>query len=91
MAPVTPSTPPLATEMESDPLKVYLDDIFTGTVNLVGSPSLALPAGFTKSNLPIGMQIIGQKFHEGELMQIGHAYQQVTDWHTRKPKIVEEL
>lgn len=91
LAPVTPSITPKKKEMESDPLKMYLDDLYTGTVNLVGLPSLALPAGFTQNTkLPIGMQLIGKKFHEGELFQFGHSYQQVTNWHTMLPNIVEQ-
>jgi aspartyl-tRNA(Asn)/glutamyl-tRNA(Gln) amidotransferase subunit A len=85
IAPVTPSPPAKIGELINDPLKNLLEDMYTGTINVVGVPSLAIPAGFTQSKLPIGMQLIGKKFHEGELLQLGHAYQQVTSWHKEKP------
>jgi aspartyl-tRNA(Asn)/glutamyl-tRNA(Gln) amidotransferase subunit A len=91
LAPVAPNPPLKIGELINDPIANFLEDLYTGTVNLVGSPSLALPAGFTKTNLPVGMQIIGKKFHEGELLQMGNAYQQKTDWHKKKPKIIENI
>ena len=57
--------------------------------NTVGVPSLSIPAGFTKDNLPVGIQLHGKKFAEEELLQIGSAYQQVTDWHTRIPELIK--
>ena len=89
ISPVTPSLPSKIGEMISDPLKNLLEDLYTGTVNLVGAPALAIPAGFTEKGLPIGLQIIGKKFGEGELFQIGYLYQQETDWHKRLPTILK--
>jgi aspartyl-tRNA(Asn)/glutamyl-tRNA(Gln) amidotransferase subunit A len=89
LGPVTPSLPSKIGQMISDPLKNLLEDLYTGTVNLVGAPSLAIPAGFTESGLPIGMQIVGKKFGEGELFQIGHLYQQETDWHKKLPPLIK--
>ena len=66
---------------------MYLADLYTCATNPAGVPSLALPAGFTKDNLPVGMQLIGPMFSEEKLLQIGHQYQQTTDWHTRRPKV----
>lgn len=85
LAPITPNAAPKIGELAGDPIKNLLEDLYTVTVNPVGVPSLALPAGFTADNLPVGMQLIGRKFSEGELCQIGDAYQHLTEWHTRKP------
>lgn len=90
LAPVTPTPASKLGELLSDPLKIMLEDLFTVTINTVGVPSLAIPAGFTKNSLPVGIQLIGKKFHEGELIQIGDAYQKMTDWHTKKAPLLTE-
>jgi aspartyl-tRNA(Asn)/glutamyl-tRNA(Gln) amidotransferase subunit A len=90
LSPVTPSLTPKIGELINDPLRNLLEDLYTVTINLVGVPSLAIPAGFSSTGLPIGIQLIGKKFHEGELFQIGHAYQQITDWHTQTPAIISK-
>jgi aspartyl-tRNA(Asn)/glutamyl-tRNA(Gln) amidotransferase subunit A len=89
LSPVTPSLPSKIGEMISDPLKNLLEDLYTGTVNLVGAPALVIPAGFSENNLPIGLQIVGKKFGEGELFQLGYSYQQETDWHKKLPTILK--
>ncbi len=76
---------------KKDPLQMYRTDIFTNLVNLAGLPALALPCGFSKENLPIGMQIIGSQFTEDLLFRVGHAYQMLTNWHNHKPKLKGEL
>jgi aspartyl-tRNA(Asn)/glutamyl-tRNA(Gln) amidotransferase subunit A len=48
-------------------------------------PALSVPCGFSADGLPIGMQIIGRAFDEGTVLRVGHAYQELTDWHTREP------
>ena len=85
--PVTPTPPTKIGELINDPLKNLLADIYTTTQPPVGLPSLALPCGFTKSHLPIGMQLVGPMFSEDLLLRVGHQYQQVTDWHTKKPQL----
>lgn len=85
--PVTSTPPTKIGELISDPLLNMLADIYTTSQNPVGIPSLAIPCGFTRSNLPIGMQLIGKMFSEELLLKVGHAYQQVTDWHKRKPSL----
>jgi aspartyl-tRNA(Asn)/glutamyl-tRNA(Gln) amidotransferase subunit A len=60
---------------------------FTGVPSLTGLPSLAIPCGFDHEDLPVGMQIIGRPFEESTLYRVGHAYQQVTDWHRRAPSL----
>jgi len=57
----------------------------TGPINLSGLPALALPCGFTPEGLPIGLQLVGQPFDEPTVLAAGHAYQQRTDWHRRRP------
>ncbi len=87
ITPVMP-TPAFKFGERQDPLQMYLADIFTAPINLSGVPGLAVPCGFSKNKLPIGMQIIGPHFSEPLLFQVGHAYQQITDWHTRRPQLV---
>ncbi len=87
---VTPTSPTAAFkigEKTSDPLQMYLSDIFTISVNLAGVPAISVPCGFTKNNLPIGLQFIGKHFDEESLIKIAYAYEQATDWHKRKPDL----
>jgi len=88
---LTPTTPTPAFKIgeKADPLAMYLCDVYTIGVNLAGLPGLSLPCGFSKSGLPIGLQVIGQPFKEAELLSIAHAYEQAHDWHTRHPNIAE--
>jgi aspartyl-tRNA(Asn)/glutamyl-tRNA(Gln) amidotransferase subunit A len=84
---VAPTTPSAAFTMgeKEDPLSMYLNDVFTIPVNLAGLPGLSVPAGFTKSGLPIGLQIIGKAFDEATLLRTAKAYEAATSWHQRKP------
>ncbi len=85
LAPISPSLPFNLGEKINDPLQMYLSDILNITANLAGLPGLALPCGFSKSGLPIGMQLLGPQFSEDLLLKIGFQYQQLTDYHKRKP------
>lgn len=87
VSPINPAEPTKIGELINDPLRNMLEDLYTVTINLVGVPSLAIPAGFSKNNLPIGMQLIGKKFAEEELLRFGHQFQLATDWHTKKPNL----
>ena len=60
---------------------------FTGPFNLAGVPAISVPCGFTQSGLPLGIQIVGKPFAEDTLFRVAHAYEQATDWHTRRPPI----
>jgi aspartyl-tRNA(Asn)/glutamyl-tRNA(Gln) amidotransferase subunit A len=60
---------------------------FTRPINYLGLPALAIPSGFTRSGLPVGMQLIGRSFDEATLLRIGAAFQRVTDFHARVPKL----
>jgi aspartyl-tRNA(Asn)/glutamyl-tRNA(Gln) amidotransferase subunit A len=87
IGPTTPTPPFKLGEKVSDPVKMYLNDIFTIPVNLAGLPGMSLPCGFTSSGLPIGMQIIGKHWDEETIFQVGAAYEGATDWVTRAPKV----
>lgn len=83
MGPTSPSTA-FKLGAKSDPISMYLSDIYTIAVNLAGIPAISIPAGFA-NGLPVGLQIIGNYFSEAKLLNIAHRYQQVTDWHKRLP------
>lgn len=87
ITPVSPTPPWKIGEKIDDPLKMYLSDIFTVTANLAGIPGLSVPSGFTKKNLPTGIQILCPQFSEEQLFQVGHAYEQVTRFYEKKPKL----
>ena len=89
LAPVSPTTAWKIGEKCSNPLEMYLADAYTVCINVAGVPSLALPCGFNSNNLPIGFQLIGNFFEESKIMSIGHQYQQITDYHFKKPPILQ--
>jgi aspartyl-tRNA(Asn)/glutamyl-tRNA(Gln) amidotransferase subunit A len=70
-----------------DPLQMYLIDAYTLPVNLAGIPAISVPAGFTAGNLPLGLQLMGRHFQEDRLLQAAHAFEQATDFHTRRPAL----
>jgi aspartyl-tRNA(Asn)/glutamyl-tRNA(Gln) amidotransferase subunit A len=86
-APVAPTTAFRIGQHGDDPLSMYLEDVFTLPANLAGVPGLSFPVGFDADGLPVGMQLMGPLFREEILFQAAHAYQQVTDWHLRKPPL----
>ncbi len=86
-APTAPETAFKIGEHVNDPLAMYLEDVFTLPANLAGVPGISFNCGFDKNHLPIGLQLIGSHFREDLLLQVTHAYQQVTDWHKRAPKL----
>ncbi len=88
LGPVAPTTALKMGEGLSDPLAMYLGDIYTVMINIAGLPSLALPCGFDSNNMPIGMQLIGKPFEERTILKAGNAYQSVTDWHSKKPNLI---
>ena len=85
---ITPTSPFPAFkigEKSDDPLAMYMCDVMTTPINLAGVCGMSVPAGFSKPNLPIGLQIIAGQYKEGNLFRVGHAYEQATEWHSRKP------
>ncbi len=88
LGPTTPTTAFKHGENSDDPVAMYLNDIFTIPANLAGLPALSAPCGFVEG-LPVGLQLVGNYFDEGRLLNIAHQYQQVTDWHRQIPAGVE--
>ncbi|HSB52097.1 MAG TPA: Asp-tRNA(Asn)/Glu-tRNA(Gln) amidotransferase subunit GatA, partial [Dissulfurispiraceae bacterium] len=87
---VTPTSPTPAFpigEKVTDPLQMYLVDIFTISVNLAGVPAISVPCGFTSLNLPVGLQVIGRHFDEETVLRVAYAYEQSTTWHVRRPPL----
>jgi aspartyl-tRNA(Asn)/glutamyl-tRNA(Gln) amidotransferase subunit A len=84
-APTAPNAPFKIGEKISDPLQMYLNDIFTIPVNLAGLPGMSVPCGFTSAGLPIGLQLIGKQWDEETLFKTASAYESATDWHTKRP------
>ena len=84
MGPTSPSTAFRLGEKASDPVQMYLSDIYTIAVNLAGLPGMSIPCGFA-NGLPAGLQLIGDYFSEARLLNAAHRYQLATDWHTQSP------
>ncbi|HRX79717.1 MAG TPA: amidase family protein, partial [Pirellulaceae bacterium] len=72
-------------EMSEDPLAMYLQDLYTVSANLAGIAAISVPCGISKSGLPIGLQLQAPPFEEERLLRAAHMFQQVTDWHTKRP------
>ncbi len=98
MGPTAPDVAFKIGEKTSDPVSMYLSDIYTIATNLAGLPGMSIPAGFVAGNsssgnslsgnqgdMPVGLQIIGNYFDESRLLNVAHQYQQNTDWHARTP------
>jgi aspartyl-tRNA(Asn)/glutamyl-tRNA(Gln) amidotransferase subunit A len=85
MGPTTP-TPAFAIGAKtSDPITMYLNDIYTIGANLAGLPGISIPCGFV-GELPVGLQIVGPHFSEARILAAAHAFQRETDWHSRVPQ-----
>jgi aspartyl-tRNA(Asn)/glutamyl-tRNA(Gln) amidotransferase subunit A len=76
LSPVSPTPAFKIGEKVSDPLSMYLSDIYTVTANLAGIPGLSLPCGFTQAGLPVGLQVLANQFEEGKLLRIAEAFMQ---------------
>ncbi len=83
--PVAPTVAWKIGEKSDDPMANYLADIYTLSTSLAGLPGMSVPAGFGAGGMPVGLQLVGNHFKEGELLHAAHAFQQATDWHTRSP------
>jgi aspartyl-tRNA(Asn)/glutamyl-tRNA(Gln) amidotransferase subunit A len=86
----TPTSPTAAFgigEKASDPIQMYLSDIFTISCNLAGLPGISVPCGFNTQGLPLGLQLLGRPFDEERLFQAAYAFEQATDWHKQRPKL----
>ncbi len=87
IGPTTPTPAFKLGEKTSDPLAMYLSDIYTITTNLAGIPGLSIPCGMTKSGLPIGVQLMAPAFAEETLLRTARVFEKATDWHLRRPTL----
>ncbi len=89
LCPTSPTPAFKAGEKTSDPLSMYLCDVFTVTCNIAGIAGISLPCGFTDAAkpLPIGLQLLGPTFGEEKLLRIARMYEAATDWHKQRPKL----
>ena len=85
ITPVSPTTAFKIGEKIGDPLTMYLSDIYTISTNLAGLPGISIPCGFDSKRMPVSFQLLGQLFGEETILRVGHAYQQVTDFHKKMP------
>jgi aspartyl-tRNA(Asn)/glutamyl-tRNA(Gln) amidotransferase subunit A len=86
MGPTSPTAAFPIGAKTSDPITMYLNDIYTIGANLAGLPAMSIPCGFVSGGLPVGLQIVGPHFSEGKLLNAAHVFQRETDWHTRVPE-----
>jgi aspartyl-tRNA(Asn)/glutamyl-tRNA(Gln) amidotransferase subunit A len=87
---LTPTAPTAAFklgEKTSDPLQMYLSDIFTISANLAGICGVSIPCGFTGNGLPIGLQLMGNHFDESSIIKAAYAFEKNTDFHTKTPEL----
>ena len=87
LAPTSPTPAFGLGEKFNDPLTMYLSDIYTVSANIAGLCAIAVPAGFTKGNLPIGLQIMGAPFSESTILKLAYHYQEATAWHLKHPNV----
>jgi aspartyl-tRNA(Asn)/glutamyl-tRNA(Gln) amidotransferase subunit A len=85
--PTSPTPPFKLGERLSDPLEMYLADVFTVSANLAGLPAISVPCGFTADRLPIGLHLTGRRFDETTLLRVADAYERETDWWKQQPPI----
>ncbi len=90
LMPVSPTTAFRIGEKVDDPLMMYLSDIYTIAANLAGIPGISIPCGFDSDNLPIGLQILSPAFSEDKLLRIARIFEKETDWHRKKPAIINQ-
>ncbi|MEE8354116.1 MAG: amidase family protein, partial [Dehalococcoidales bacterium] len=86
VTPTSPTVPFKMGEKLDDPVQMYLSDVCTLPINIAGLPAISVPAGFS-DGLPVGMQVIGKPFAEETILRIADAFQQATDWHSRRPEL----
>jgi aspartyl-tRNA(Asn)/glutamyl-tRNA(Gln) amidotransferase subunit A len=83
--PTTPSPAFGIGQKTSNPIEMYLNDIYTIGANLAGLPAISVPCGFVR-NLPVGLQLVAPPLHEARLLKVAHHFQRATDWHERVPR-----
>jgi aspartyl-tRNA(Asn)/glutamyl-tRNA(Gln) amidotransferase subunit A len=85
--PTSPTPPFKIGERASNPLQMYLADIFTVSAPLAGLPAISVPCGFTPDRLPVGLQLTGHRFDEGTLFKIADAFERDTEWSKQAPAL----
>ena len=90
ICPTSPSVAFRFGDKTDDPLKMYLSDIASIPVNLAGLPGISIPCGFGKGNMPIGLQLIGPPLSDSLLLKAAHAFEQVTDFHLKRPSLLAQ-
>ena len=83
VAPTAPTPAFRIGEKTADPLQMYLSDILTIPVNIAGIPGISIPCGFSRDNLPIGLQIMGKHFDEETILRVAYTFEQNTDHHLK--------
>ena len=89
LGPTSPTVAFRVGEKSSDPVKMYLNDIYTTAANLAGLPAMSIPCGFGAGGLPVGLHLAGNYFAEARLLNVAHQYQRATDWHLRMPEMAK--
>jgi len=90
MGPTSPTVAFRLGEKVTDPVTMYLNDIYTVAANLAGLPAMSIPCGFGRDGLPVGLHVVGNYFGEARMLSVAHRYQLATDWHTRMPAAFTE-
>jgi aspartyl-tRNA(Asn)/glutamyl-tRNA(Gln) amidotransferase subunit A len=85
VGPTAPTVAFRSGEKVDDPVRMYLEDIYTVAPNLAGLPAMSIPCGFGAGGLPVGLQVVGNYFSESRMLALGHRFQQATDWHAKAP------
>ena len=85
MGPAAPSVAYDLGAKTTDPVQMYLDDLYTIPINLAGLPGMSIPCGFGAKGRPVGLQIVGDYWSEARMLSAAHAFQQATDWHSHEP------
>ena len=85
LGPTSPTVAFRIGEKVADPVKMYLNDIYTVAPNLAGLPAMSIPCGFGAGGLPVGLHLVGSYFAEARMLNVAHQYQRATDWHRRLP------
>jgi aspartyl-tRNA(Asn)/glutamyl-tRNA(Gln) amidotransferase subunit A len=85
VGPITPTVAWNLGEKSDDPVQMYLTDIYTLSASLAGLPGMSIPVGFGAQGRPVGLQLVGNYYHEARLLALADWYQRATDWHQRQP------
>jgi aspartyl-tRNA(Asn)/glutamyl-tRNA(Gln) amidotransferase subunit A len=85
--PTSPTAAFALGERTEDPVQMYLSDVFTVGANLAGLPAVTVPCGFTRNELPVGLQFTGRAMEDGNVLRVADVYQRATTWSTRHPAL----